>query len=243
MYLKQPEYKVSIFFGSEEYNQYSLPSSTFIDNPKIYINGVNYAKTQNNEDVSIATINITTNSNQYLNNDETVKIFNFEPNGLTTELIYDAPLNIGNNSIVIGIADGSDGTLDSWFFFEGNSFQLERPSCTSDTDGDGVPNYLDLDSDNDGIPDAIEAPTAVNTIIPSGQDLNNNGLDDAYEAITGDDSGVNRVNSDGTDFPDFLDLDSDNDGMSDTEEAGIILSNKDSDGDGLDDAVDTKVGY
>jgi hypothetical protein len=26
-----------------------------------------------------------------------------------------------------------------------------------DTDGDGVPNYLDLDSDNDGIPDIIEA--------------------------------------------------------------------------------------
>ena len=26
-----------------------------------------------------------------------------------------------------------------------------------DTDGDGIPNYLDLDSDNDGIPDIIEA--------------------------------------------------------------------------------------
>ena len=28
-----------------------------------------------------------------------------------------------------------------------------------DTDGDGIPDYLDLDDDNDGIPDTIEAPT------------------------------------------------------------------------------------
>jgi len=25
-----------------------------------------------------------------------------------------------------------------------------------DTDGDGIPNYLDLDSDNDGVPDIVE---------------------------------------------------------------------------------------
>jgi len=26
-----------------------------------------------------------------------------------------------------------------------------------DTDGDGIPDYLDTDSDNDGIPDGVEA--------------------------------------------------------------------------------------
>lgn len=30
-------------------------------------------------------------------------------------------------------------------------------TCSTDTDGDGIPNHLDLDSDNDGCPDAIEA--------------------------------------------------------------------------------------
>ncbi|MEI2709693.1 MAG: thrombospondin type 3 repeat-containing protein [Chitinophagaceae bacterium] len=29
--------------------------------------------------------------------------------------------------------------------------------ATADTDGDGIPNYLDLDADNDGIPDVIES--------------------------------------------------------------------------------------
>lgn len=32
-----------------------------------------------------------------------------------------------------------------------------KPTCSSDTDGDGIYNYLDLDSDNDGCSDAYEA--------------------------------------------------------------------------------------
>jgi hypothetical protein len=32
-----------------------------------------------------------------------------------------------------------------------------KPSCTSDTDTDGIPNHLDLDSDGDACPDAYEA--------------------------------------------------------------------------------------
>ncbi|WP_295213459.1 hypothetical protein [uncultured Chryseobacterium sp.] len=35
-------------------------------------------------------------------------------------------------------------------------FGVYNASCTADTDGDGIPNNLDLDSDNDGCPDAIE---------------------------------------------------------------------------------------
>ena len=34
---------------------------------------------------------------------------------------------------------------------------IESPNGTEDFDGDGIPNYLDLDSDNDGCPDVIEA--------------------------------------------------------------------------------------
>ncbi|MCY0968875.1 hypothetical protein [Chryseobacterium wangxinyae] len=35
-------------------------------------------------------------------------------------------------------------------------FGVYNANCTLDTDGDGIPNYLDTDSDNDGCPDAIE---------------------------------------------------------------------------------------
>src|SRR5690606_24074451 len=35
-------------------------------------------------------------------------------------------------------------------------FGVYNANCTLDTDGDGIPNYLDVDSDNDGCPDAIE---------------------------------------------------------------------------------------
>ena len=38
----------------------------------------------------------------------------------------------------------------------------------TDTDGDGIPNSLDLDSDNDGILDNIEAQNYSSYIAPSG---------------------------------------------------------------------------
>ena len=108
-----------------------------------------------------------------------------------------------------------------------------------DTDGDGLPNYLDQDSDEDGIPDNIESQTSQGYIAPSGVDANGNGLDDAYDAT----NGITPVNTDGTDNVDMLDNDSDNDGIFDLYESGFVLSGSDTDGDGLDDVIDTTVGY
>jgi hypothetical protein len=42
----------------------------------------------------------------------------------------------------------------------GSTFRMEVNCSPYDTDGDGIPNHLDLDSDNDGCPDAFEAGTA-----------------------------------------------------------------------------------
>lgn len=109
---------------------------------------------------------------------------------------------------------------------------------TVDTDGDTIPNYLDLDSDGDGIPDNIEAQTTVGYIAPSGNDTNNDGLDDAYGT-----NGLTPVDTDGDGIPDFLDTNSDNEGANDTAEAGITLSGNDTDNDGLDNAMDTTTGY
>ncbi|MUH37904.1 DUF11 domain-containing protein [Zobellia amurskyensis] len=107
-----------------------------------------------------------------------------------------------------------------------------------DTDGDGVVNIFDLDADNDGIPDNVEAQTTIGYIAPSGVDSDGNGLDDTYETSPGSGEGITPTNTDGTDNPDYLDLDSDNEGANDTTEAGIILTGNDADNDGLDDATD-----
>ncbi len=90
-------------------------------------------------------------------------------------------------------------------------------STPPDSDGDGVPNYLDLDSDNDGISDLREVGwnDTVNDSLDSDDDgrvdaqrpLGNNGLADKSE--TSVDSGVfKRVLSDvdANSVPDFRDL-------------------------------------
>ncbi|QOD60866.1 T9SS type A sorting domain-containing protein [Polaribacter haliotis] len=125
-----------------------------------------------------------------------------------------------------------------------------------DFDGDGVPNHLDIDADNDGIPDNIEAQSTVGYVPPStdtDNDADNDGLNDAYDTdcSSGSPCGtsntvgldistmpVNTDNDSGPINPDYLDLDSDNDGKPDIQENGDsdnAISGNDSDGDGLDD--------
>ncbi|MEP1410241.1 MAG: Ig-like domain-containing protein [Maribacter dokdonensis] len=110
-----------------------------------------------------------------------------------------------------------------------------------DTDNDTIPNNLDLDSDGDGIPDNIEAQTTAGYVPQNTDDAatyeTNNGVNSAYLG------GITPENTDGTDNPDFLDLNSDDEGDDDTVEAGISLSNTDADNDGLDDSTDTTTGY
>ncbi len=97
-------------------------------------------------------------------------------------------------------------------------------SCfTTDTDSDGIPNHLDLDSDNDGIIDNVEAQTIAGYTAPSGIDTDNDGLDNTYDATptTGDtgSNGVTPINSDGDSIIDLLDIDADDDGIPDNVEA------------------------
>ncbi|MGI6394366.1 MAG: hypothetical protein ACOX2F_06510 [bacterium] len=99
-----------------------------------------------------------------------------------------------------GDADG-DGILNS----------TECPECPCrDTDGDGMPDYLDIDSDGDTIPDSTECPAQP------------------------------CRDTDGDGIPDYLDRDSDNDGLLDKKEKelGTDPYNKDTDGDGSDDLAE-----
>ncbi|WP_139958718.1 LamG-like jellyroll fold domain-containing protein [Flavicella sediminum] len=110
------------------------------------------------------------------------------------------------------------GNRETALDFTCNSFYTDAYIGHIDTDGDGIPNYQDLDSDNDGIPDNIEAQSTAGYIAPNNV-YDGSGVDTAYSG------GLTPVNSDGAaDEVDYLDLDSDNDGLSDTLEAGLTLS-------------------
>ncbi|TXK52846.1 DUF11 domain-containing protein [Pontibacter qinzhouensis] len=87
-----------------------------------------------------------------------------------------------------------------------------------DTDGDGKPDYQDVDSDNDGILDNIEAQTTAGYINSLGTDSNLNGLRDGYDPAVGG-VAIVPIDTDGDGIPDYLDLDSDSDLVPDFIEA------------------------
>ncbi|WP_281987351.1 choice-of-anchor L domain-containing protein, partial [Aquimarina aggregata] len=121
----------------------------------------------------------------------------------------------------------------------GNDIRLDDITFAklfADFDGDGISNCRDIDSDNDGIPDVVEAqPTVGYTALPNngvvGTSVAANGIPNGFPAI-----GFTPENTDGTaDGPDYLDLNSDDEGDNDTLEAGFTAATNtiDTDGDGL----------
>ena len=126
------------------------------------------------------------------------------------------------------------------------TFTVAETISTTDSDGDGIADHLDLDSDNDGITDNVEAQTTAGYVAPTGTDSDGDGLDDAYEG-TGNE-GLTPVDTDGDGTADVIDTDSDNDGVNDVDEAGhgvtqaAIDASGDADGDGIADVVDDVAG-
>ena len=104
-----------------------------------------------------------------------------------------------------------------------------------DTDGDGLPNEMDIDSDDDGIPDNIEAQTTLGYILPSGVIDMGSGLYTNYG------TGLTPIDTDGDGIFDMYDTNSDSDNLLDIEENGMgnSISGTDTDNDGLDDAFET----
>jgi gliding motility-associated-like protein len=110
------------------------------------------------------------------------------------------------------------------------AFQLIQTCRPIDSDGDLVYDALDLDSDNDGIFDVIENGNTSLDQNQNGQieevelnDLNSDGRHDAA---------LDPGDFDGDSVLNFLDLDSDNDGLYDLFESGIVINTLDLDNDG-----------
>jgi len=139
-----------------------------------------------------------------------------------------------------GIDDAID--VDQTGGSDDNQDGIDDALAPSDFDGDGIPDYLDIDSDNDGLPEVLE-----NTNIPllSGNDSDADGIDDVVdvdqtggEDLNGDgiDDAFTANDSDGNGQPDYLQLDSDSDSIPDGIESHV--SGVDSDMDGIDDRFD-----
>lgn len=145
----------------------------------------------------------------------------------------------------------------------------DRVEGDEDFDADGLPNRLDRDSDGDGLSDWFEsdAPLPLGTDVDQdglddGFDPDQQGLLDSdadgiadefdVDAVVGEDANGDGIidgsayfalrDSDDDGQPDRLDTDSDNDGLSDTEENVIgVLTGLDLDRDGLDDGIDSSI--
>ncbi|MGB5928439.1 MAG: T9SS type A sorting domain-containing protein [Cyclobacteriaceae bacterium] len=107
-----------------------------------------------------------------------------------------------------------------------------------DHDGDGVPNHLDLDTDNDAMPDALEANsgsmpqnyTSEGRITTTYLALNDTDADGMADTLP--DGPLAVPDTDGDGLADHMDMDTDNNGLTDAREAGA----DDADGDGFVDA-------
>ena len=93
------------------------------------------------------------------------------------------------------------------------ALRLVATCVPKDSDGDGIADQNDYDSDNDSILDFVESQ-GTNVVALSNVDANNNGIDDAFG------NGITPADTDSDTIPNYLDLDSDNDGIHDLDESG-----------------------
>lgn len=148
-----------------------------------------------------------------------------------------------------GIVDGVIGT-NGWSTTVSGLASLNLRT----TDGDGRPDYLDIDSDGDGIPDNIEGQSTAGYLLPTLSDADGDGLtlpyDNAPASFSG--GGIFVYDHDADATPDYRDLDTDADGLGDIVEGNdfnlngnaddnVTPTGLDTDGDGLDNRFDSLI--
>ena len=178
-----------------------------------------------------------------------------EANG--TDANNDGKIDGYSDTDADGYSDNIDGDVGNNGISENSLITLLRTGADINGDGrtdsypfrnfdnDSRANPYDLDSDNDGISDCREAGFA---------DANSNGFSDGTKGADGWDDTIDALvvltvrNTDGTYNPDYLDIDSDDDGIPDNVEglptlAYILPSGLDTDGDGIDNSYDGTFGF
>ena len=118
-----------------------------------------------------------------------------------------------------------------------------------DQDGDGFENRCDLDSDNDGLADIIEAggvDANGDGVVDAATDTDNDGWANTFDSDDGG-TALTVSDTDGDNLENYLDLDSDSDGIIDNIEgqttAGFLApSGMDTDMDGWDNRYDSDNG-
>lgn len=156
--------------------------------------------------------------------------------------------------IEAGLPDANlNGIVDGVIAANGWSTSVSALAALNlpNTDTNGNPNYLDIDSDNDGIPDNIEGMSTAGYLLPGTNDADGDGLVDTYDNLVGfGGSGIFVYDHDGDGTPDYRDLDTDGDGQADVIEGNdynlngisddlVTLTGLDTDGDGLDNRFDS----
>ena len=145
-----------------------------------------------------------------------------------------------------------DGRVDGAINTNGRNTALAALGSLSipNTDGVGRANPFDIDSDEDGIPDNVEGLTTVGYLLPAAADSDGDGIDNSYDNFNGfGGDGIHVVDTDSDGTPDYLDSDTDSDGLIDRIEGNdlnlngqpddlVTLTGVDTDGDGLDDRFD-----
>ncbi len=133
-----------------------------------------------------------------------------------------------------------DGVIDGFVDANGNGLAdgvESRPLPLPDTDNDGAPDHLDLDSDGDGINDISEAngvDSDGNGRIDTTVDADGDGLRDSVDGSVAGSAVLNPPDTDSDGHADYIDVDSDGDGLSDSREGS-----GDSDHDGTPDFRDS----
>ncbi len=166
--------------------------------------------------------------------------------------------NTATEDTTVALDLDGDGLTDPEDLDDDNDGIPDVDEAAVDTDGDGVTDDRDLDSDNDGLPDVVEAGHGLadadgDGLVDCPGGFGVNGFCDAAE--TSADSGTAKrapIDTDGDQVPDFRDIDSDDDSITDRAENGAtcaddpenaICDGNDDDGDGSPSSADAKVGF
>jgi len=250
--------------GNGIINAYDPSYAGFVDNNNDYVNDNFQADGDSNNDGIPNYLDPTFPGRIDTNSDGVDDRFDTDLDGKINMLDLDSD-NDGIPDVVeaYGVDTDGDGKIDNFTDTDGDGLSdnvdtrinitdgayntgtgLGRP----DLDGDGVPNYLDLDSDADGIPDLVEsggADTNNNGKVDGFTDANSDGMHDGYYMATAllktgaDGNGDGKADSypyknlDRDFRPNAYDLDADGDGIVDVIEAGLPDVNLDGKADGV----------